>query len=511
MANLPNYIGRYEILGPLGSGGMAEILLGRLRGPGRFERPVVIKRILPHLAHEKRFLNMFRDEAQIVAGIRHQNVVHVQEFGEEDNQLFLVLEYLEGENTSSLARRLSSHRKLLKFGLCAYLVAEAAAGLHAAHEITDVYGVPKGLVHRDVSPANVFVTYSGEVKVLDFGIAITEDRDTKTDVGQVKGKYAYMSPEQCMGKDLDRRSDIFSLGIVLYELSTCRRLFKRKSDLYTLQAICNENAPSPQKIVPEYPPALARICLKALSKSPRDRYATALDMRRDLLAVANQLNGDKLPEVSLGKVMRRLFEDRLKEKRQMLVRLQEGKIVDDIPSNEEASFNDEGDASPAAEISSSHLDAVPSPAVLPNPSGLTSGPPESTSELGSPQTFNTIETTPSPQIKAQLIQDEAVTVHGPNTDVNPSYSRLPSEPTAQEARLFEPMALTSFPKHLAMTGPIPPPAPRGESNSYAVTHPIEEEELSVVLMHPYRKFSAWMGMTGVLLLVALIGAWSFFF
>ncbi len=249
MEQLPEQIGRYQILGLLGTGGMAEILLARLSGPSGFERPVVIKRILPHLAREKRFRDMFTDEARIVAGIRHQNVVHVNELGLEGDELYMVMEYLEGESAASLARRLASSRKLLNFGLCAHIMAEMAAGLHAAHEMRHPDGTPQNLVHRDVSPANVFVTYAGEAKILDFGIAVAADRVSRTEAGQVKGKYAYMSPEQCQGAQLDRRSDIFSMGTVLYEVSTCRRLFKRASDMLTLQAICGEDVVPPRKLV----------------------------------------------------------------------------------------------------------------------------------------------------------------------------------------------------------------------------------------------------------------------
>jgi serine/threonine-protein kinase len=332
--SLPTQIGRYEILGLLGTGGMAEVFLGRLNGPSGFERPVVIKRILPHLAREQQFVDMFLDEARIVAGIRHQNVVTVHELGTDGDELFLVMEYLEGESLAGLARRLSRQRKLLSFGLCAHVMAEVCAGLHAAHELTNVDGRTMNLVHRDVSPANIFVTYSGEVKILDFGIAVAADRVSKTEVGQVKGKYAYMSPEQCHGKDLDRRSDLFSLGTVLYELATCRRLFKRANDVATIQAICNDDAPSPAKLLPSYPASLERITMKALARKRADRYQTALEMRRELLHASNELNGGKIPEESLARVMHKLFMDRIEQKRGMLARIRDGREITNVPSAE---------------------------------------------------------------------------------------------------------------------------------------------------------------------------------
>ena len=171
-------VGRYEVAGRLATGGMAEILLGRLVGPSGFERPLVIKRILPHLAEQQSFVSMFLDEARLAAQIRHPNVVSVSELGQEGDDLYLVMEYLEGENAAGLIRRSMVTGKNTDFALCAYIVAEACAGLHAAHELTDPDGNPLRLVHRDVSPQNIFVTYGGAVKVLDFGIAKAADRIT---------------------------------------------------------------------------------------------------------------------------------------------------------------------------------------------------------------------------------------------------------------------------------------------------------------------------------------------
>ena len=318
MTHLPPSIGHYEILGLLGTGGMAEVFLGRSASLPGEERPVVVKRILPHLARQRQFVDMFRDEAQIAARIHHPNVVEVYELGESGLELYLVMEYLGGESAAGIARQLARRKKLLSFGLCAHMISEVCGGLHAAHILMDDEGEPLNIVHRDVSPANIFVTYDGDVKILDFGIAVAANRLSKTDAGQVKGKYAYMSPEQCRGKTLDRRSDIFSLGTVLYELSTCRRLFKRPSDMETLEAVCNEEVVPPSRLVNKYPPELERICLKALQKDPDARYATALEMRRELLAVAAELNKGKTPSASIAKVMKKLFAGRIDQKSEMI-------------------------------------------------------------------------------------------------------------------------------------------------------------------------------------------------
>jgi serine/threonine-protein kinase len=313
---------------------MAEIVLGRMLGPSGFQRPVVIKRILPHLAREQSFVEMFLDEARIVAGIRHPNVVNVHELGHEEGELFLVMEYLEGESAAGLGRRLRVNSETLSHALSAYVVAEAAAGLHAAHELTDNEGNKQNVVHRDVSPQNVFVTYDGQVKVLDFGIATAADRITKTEAGQFKGKFEYSSPEQCRGLPLDRRSDVFALGILLYELSTGTRLFKRAGQLDTLRAICEQPVIPPSESAHGYPEALSAILMKALAKKPKDRYATALEMRRDLLAALRTIHPAGSPDEELGGVMQRLFGDRIAEKKEMLRRVQAGTNIGEIPSVE---------------------------------------------------------------------------------------------------------------------------------------------------------------------------------
>jgi serine/threonine-protein kinase len=324
-------LGRYQIIGHLAAGGMAEILLGRLVGPSGFERAVVIKRVLPHLARSRTFVQMFLDEARMVARIRHPNVVHVHELGREGEDLFLVLEYLEGESLGALCRRLWMRDAPLGFDLSARIVADACAGLHAAHEMTDADGVPQHLVHRDVSPQNVFVAYDGSVKLLDFGIATAADRMTRTEPGQLKGKFAYMAPEQCLGEPFDRRIDVFALGVVLYEISTSRRLFQRATEHLTLKAICEEPLVPPSAVVADYPRSLEAVCMRALARRPGDRYPTAAEMRRDLLQFLREHGSHMLPEEALAKLMRSLFDDRIREKSEMLRRVKTGDTVTHLP------------------------------------------------------------------------------------------------------------------------------------------------------------------------------------
>ncbi|MFO0570992.1 MAG: serine/threonine-protein kinase [Polyangiaceae bacterium] len=322
---IPKTIGRYEIVGHLATGGMAEILLARLRGPSGFERPVVLKRILPHLAEKQNFVDMFLDEARIASGIQHKNVVQVIDLGHSGEHLYLVMEYLEGENVGALIKRSLVEHQPIPYALSAFILAETCAGLHAAHELEDDQGRAMGLVHRDVSPQNVFVTYPGAVKVLDFGIAKADARVAQaTEAGQLKGKLDYMSPEQALGRPLDRRTDVFAAGVVLYELAARRRLFNRATVLETLEAICRQPITPPRRVVSDLPVSLERIIVKALERDPDARYATALEMRQDLLGVVVEQMGAADAEQRLASLMSELFSQRMADKRELLRRVRSG-------------------------------------------------------------------------------------------------------------------------------------------------------------------------------------------
>ncbi len=312
---------------------MAQVLLGRQTGPNGFERPVVIKRILPHLVRRQSFVDMFLDEARTIASIRHPNVVNIHDFRHEDGELFMVMEYLEGETTASLRRRLNSRGERLPMALWCHVFAETCAGLHAAHQATNEVGLPLNLVHRDISPPNILVTYDGGIKLIDFGIAKSDHRASQTDAGHIKGKYAYMSPEQAQGKSLDARSDIFSLGVVMFEMTTGRRLFKRNTELLTVQAVCNDPIPDPATYEPHYPPELYRICLKALARAPAERYQSALELRRDLLELVRADKSTPVPEELIAVFMQDIFEDRIELKRGLLQRVRQGERFDTFTSS----------------------------------------------------------------------------------------------------------------------------------------------------------------------------------
>jgi len=327
-------IGRYHVIGRIGAGGMAEILLAKVLGPGGFERQVVIKRVLPHLVNESEFRDMFLDEARIVAGIHHPNVVQVHELGREEGELYLVMEYLAGESVRSLSKRAAARRVPLDLGLCAHVVAESCAGLHAAHEFTGPDGKPLQVVHRDVCPNNLIVTYDGAVKVVDFGIAQAADRFTLTEAGQVKGKAAYMSPEQCLRRPVDPRTDVFALGVVLYELSTGYRLYDGALESRILSCLQKEEVRPPSRVARDYPPELERICLRALRFDPDERFGSAAEMRRELVLFQRARAADVLPEQQLKTCMHTLFRDRIEEKADLLNRLRAGTGVSYIPAAE---------------------------------------------------------------------------------------------------------------------------------------------------------------------------------
>jgi serine/threonine-protein kinase len=272
-------LGKYEILALLALGGTAEIYLARIAGAAGFEKYVVVKCLHDHLADDQTFVKMFLDEARLAAALDHSNIVQTMELGEYENRYFMVLEFLAGLSLAMIVRRASERLQggRIPAQLVLNMVAQACAGLHYAHERTQG-GKPLNIVHRDISPQNLVVSFEGVVKVVDFGIAKAEHRETKTQSGTIKGKFAYMSPEQCVATNVDRRTDVFALGVIAWELLTGRRLFKKPSPYETYQAVIDCNVPVPssensEKV--EIDPALDPIIMKAVAKDKEQRYPTA--------------------------------------------------------------------------------------------------------------------------------------------------------------------------------------------------------------------------------------------
>ncbi|MBA3452508.1 MAG: protein kinase, partial [Deltaproteobacteria bacterium] len=271
-------LGRYEVIRHLASGGMADLLLARARGLEGFERHVVIKRIRADAEDDQAFIDMFLVEARLAGALHHHNIVQVHDIGEENGKPYFAMEYVHGEDLRRLLALVVQKGEQIPFPVVVTIVTAVARALHHAHEQQGADQQPLGIVHRDVSPANIVVGYDGNVKVLDFGIARAAMRRTETQAGMLKGKAPYMAPEQCTGAAIDRRSDVFGLGIVLYELVTARRLFKSDNDFSTMTMVVNGSFPKPSTIRKDLPPDLERIILRALARDPGSRYQTAEQM-----------------------------------------------------------------------------------------------------------------------------------------------------------------------------------------------------------------------------------------
>jgi serine/threonine protein kinase len=290
---------------------MAELYLARASGIEGFEKLVALKRILPQHASNPDFVAMFFDEARLAASLQHANIAQVYDIGQTEDALFFTMEFVHGKDVRTVLQTACERGRKVPMELALRIATGVAAGLHAAHEKTDLAGAPLGIVHRDVSPSNVLVSYDGCVKVIDFGVAKATQRATETVAGTLKGKVAYMSPEQCLGKPLDRRSDVFSFGIVLYELTTRTRLFASDNDFKTMTRIVEGRVPSPAKRVPGYPEELAEVVMKALAVDPEQRYATTQEVQLDLERFARR-HGLVMSNVRLASYMRRTFADDLR-------------------------------------------------------------------------------------------------------------------------------------------------------------------------------------------------------
>jgi eukaryotic-like serine/threonine-protein kinase len=291
---------------PLAAGGMARIYIARTTGIGSFERHVVLKLITPERANDHTAVQMFLDEARLAASLNHQNVAQVFEVGEDAGIHYLAMEYVHGQDLRALLAKAGSQGTRVPLELALTVVAGAAAGLHHAHERRDPQGVSLGIVHRDVSPSNIMVGYDGAVKLLDFGIAKATSRSVETQSGIIKGKFAYMAPEQCRGRDVDRRSDVFSLGIILYEISTQHRCFRADSDFDTMHRIVTGDVVRPTRLIQGYPQALEAIVMKALAVDPQQRYQSAHQLLEaiEAFAVSSRMS---LSTMALGRFMRETF------------------------------------------------------------------------------------------------------------------------------------------------------------------------------------------------------------
>ncbi len=298
-------LGKYEILRKLADGGMAEIYLARIGGTAGFGKLVVLKRIPPSVTTDRALVAMFLDEARLAAALHHANIAEVIDVGSEGNTYFFAMEYVYGQDARTIRYQAQDRQQLIPLEIALAIVCGTASALAYAHAKTGPDG-PLGLVHRDVSPSNILVSYDGAVKLVDFGIARATSRTTQTLTGILRGKVPYMSPEQCRGKVLDRRSDLFSLGIVLYEMTTGRRPFMGRGEYETLEQIAIGTAPPPHTIAPGYPAELEAIVMKMLERDRTRRYQTADEVLVDLEALITS-QGVFMSTLVVAKYMRELF------------------------------------------------------------------------------------------------------------------------------------------------------------------------------------------------------------
>jgi eukaryotic-like serine/threonine-protein kinase len=314
---------RYRVIEKLESGGMAEVFRAESEGLQGFRKQVAIKRVLPHLSEKKRFIAMFLDEARISAQLSHSNCVQVFDIGVGDQAYFIVMEYVDGANLKSIAESLKKQGKDFPVAAAAFIAQEICKGLSYAHELTDQQGQHMGIVHRDMSPPNVLVTKYGEVKIVDFGLAKASSQLEKSEPGIIKGKFSYLSPEAAMGQDVDSRTDIFAVGIILWELLAGQRLFLGDTDFQTVKKVQQSQVPPISQINRKVPPELERIVNKALAKDMNARYGTAKELGQDLTRFLFTF-GQAVGTFDIATIVQSTMRDKQK------VRAPQGSIIDKL-------------------------------------------------------------------------------------------------------------------------------------------------------------------------------------
>jgi serine/threonine-protein kinase len=311
-------LGDNELVLRIGRGGMATVWVARERSADlKQDRLVAVKAMLIELAEEPEFRRMFIDEVRLVRSIRHPNVVGIYDVGEAEGVMWMSMEWVEGESLHTIIAE-AGKRRAIPPEMAVRIIADVASGLGAAHELKDRNGAPRGVVHRDISPHNILIGTNGNVKLVDFGVAKALGRVSEsTRAGQLKGKFGYMSPEQALGKPVDRRSDLFSLGIVLFELTTSRRLFRGESDVETLQLVTSGQIPRPSAIDKKYPPELERIVVRALERDPSKRYQSAEEFERDLRGFLKAENV-VVPQGGVAGLLKRVVGERVEQRRRAI-------------------------------------------------------------------------------------------------------------------------------------------------------------------------------------------------
>ncbi len=310
--------GKYVLIDRIAVGGMAEIFLARQEGLEGFEKTIVIKRIRPHLSNQQSFVNMFLNEAKLAAQLNHPNIVQIYDLGRISDSYFIAMEYIFGRDMRRIIPKADGMGIPFPMVYALKIASSVCEGLYYAHQKTDMYGNALHIVHRDITPENIFVSFDGTVKILDFGIAKAANQIEQTRAGEIKGKLSYMSPEQCTGRALDHRSDIFSLGVVLYEWITGFKLFTGESEVAILKSITDGKIYPPSYFKADVPEAVEHILMKALDKDREKRYQTAWDMQYDLDQFLSQYEFTP-SNIHLANFLKQLFSDELDEERRRLL------------------------------------------------------------------------------------------------------------------------------------------------------------------------------------------------
>jgi serine/threonine protein kinase/TolA-binding protein len=309
--SLPEQFGKYQLIQRIGTGGMAEIFKAKVTGEGGFEKLVAIKRILPHLSDDAEFVDMFMREARLAALLSHPNIVQIYDFGKERNTYYIAMEYLWGHDLRTVLNRAKEQPLPIECAL--YIASRISAGLEYSHNLKDLSGKPLNIIHRDVNPQNIIVTHQGEVKIVDFGIAKIAEMDSTTKVGTLKGKVPYMSPEQAAGEVIDKRSDIFSTGVILYEMVTGEKAFQGAT-MEVLDRVRKAEFKPPELAAPDVLPEVHEILHKALAKTPENRFQTSAEMFRRLEDCLTLFSKRQNAE-NLSRQIRLIFADDLLDTR----------------------------------------------------------------------------------------------------------------------------------------------------------------------------------------------------
>jgi serine/threonine protein kinase len=326
--------GDYVIIKHLSTGGMAEVYLARMSGVGGFTKPVALKLILPHLAADSMFIKMFLDEARLAVALSHDHIAQILDLGEREGRYYIAMEFANGQDLQQITSRTRKSGRLLPLPYAAKIISQIAEGLFYAHTKTDNSGLSLGIVHRDVSPHNVILTFDGTAKLIDFGVAKARITYEEEEEGVLKGKFSYMSPEQIRGMPVDPRSDIFALGIVLWEICTGAKLYRESSELLTMEAILRKPVPKPRDMRGDMPPDLEAIILKALAKRAVDRFQSAQEMHAALESYLGR-SGWNVGSPHLSEFMKKLFPEDYEETRILLAQEQEKVEVEQKTAREE--------------------------------------------------------------------------------------------------------------------------------------------------------------------------------